>query len=223
MNTEQIKEFFDAIRTDDVFGLTSMMGESPELLNTPDVNGVSPLMYALYMNKKDVVNLLLQSGAKLDTAASAALGKAEKLQKLITEDPKRATALGADGWTPLHLACFFGHKEAVRILLDAGAPVLVRSTNPMNNHPIHAAAAGRSRDIVAMLIEKGADVSATQHGGWTPLHAAAQNGDVEMAKLLVLNGADVKARADNNQSALDLALGKGSQEMADLLREHGAE
>ncbi|MBL8232369.1 MAG: ankyrin repeat domain-containing protein [Bryobacterales bacterium] len=122
-----------------------------------------------------------------------------------------------DGWTPLHLASYFGHKEIAQLLLDAGAPVLARSKNAMNNHPLHAAAAGKSRDIVAMLLSAGAEVNATQNGGWTALHAAAQDGDAEMVKLLLMNGADPELRADNGQSALDLAMGKGSQEVVDML------
>ena len=41
-----------------------------------------------------------------------------------------------------------------------------------------------------MLIAAGADVNATQHGGYTPLHEAAQHGDVEMVELFLSAGAD---------------------------------
>lgn len=223
MTPERIKEFFDSIRADDVYGVTTMLGEEPDLLNTLNENGISPVMYAHYFDKKDVVKLLLQSGAALDLPSCAALGKIDRLKALLAKDPSRIDAYSADGWTPLHLACFFGQREAVRVLLEAGAPILIRSTNASNNHPIHAAAAGKSRDAVAMLLEKGADVNATQAGGWTPLHAAAQNGDFEMAKLLITHGANVRARADNNQSPMDLALTRGSQAVVDLLTENGAE
>ena len=67
-----------------------------------------------------------------------------------------------------------------------------RSRNPMQNTPLHAAAAGRSKDAVRALLEHGADVNARQEGGWTALHAASQNGDVEMVRLLIAGGADVQ-------------------------------
>jgi uncharacterized protein len=68
-----------------------------------------------------------------------------------------------------------------------------------------------------LLLDEGADVNATQQGGWTALHGAAQNGDRELVELLLAKGADLQLRADNGQTALDLALLKGRQDVADLL------
>ena len=110
----------------------------------------------------------------------------------------------------------------MRLLLNKGAQVGARSTNPMQNMALHAAAAGRHADVIKVLIDHGAPVNARQHGGWTPLQAAAQNGDLESARMLISNGADVQARAENNQTALDLALTKGHQAMVDLLESNGA-
>ena len=107
-------------------------------------------------------------------------------------------------------------------LLAHGAAVNARSSNAMRNTPIHAAAATRSLEVVRVLAEHHADVSARQHGGWTALHAAAQNGDLDMARLLIALGADVQARAENNQGPLDMALTAGHQSMVELLEEHGA-
>jgi ankyrin repeat protein len=120
------------------------------------------------------------------------------------------------------LAAFFGKLDAARVLLNKGAPVTTRSTNAMNNHPIHAASAGGHVEIVKLLLEHGAAANAQQHGGWVALHAAAQHGNVEMAKVLVANGADVSLRADNQQRPIDLALLKGHQGMVDYLEASGA-
>uniref|UniRef100_A0A8C0G4J8 Oxysterol binding protein like 1A n=1 Tax=Chelonoidis abingdonii TaxID=106734 RepID=A0A8C0G4J8_CHEAB len=42
------------------------------------------------------------------------------------------------GWTPLHLACYFGHGNVVKDLLKAGAEVNV--LNDMGDTPLHRAA-----------------------------------------------------------------------------------
>lgn len=216
--TDNEKEFFQLIKDDDIFGLTVMINEDPSLVNAVNDSGITAVMVSMYFGRKDVTSLLLHSGAKVDPFTAAAMGDRKRVVECITEDSSFLNQHSSDGWTALHLASYFGHKETVKTLLEAGAPVLARSTNAMNNHPIHAGAAGKSKDIVAILLEKGADANATQAGGWTALHAAAQDGDLEMVKVLLTSGANPDQRADNGQNALDLAMLKGAQDIVDILR-----
>jgi len=168
------------------------------------------------------VKELVAADPSLGIFAAAILGDTEQLDDLLTANRSLVGLLSADGWTPLHLAAFFGKTEAVRLLLNKGALVGARSTNPMENMPLHAACAGRHTEAAKLLIDHGASVNARQHGGWAPLHAAAQNGDMELAKALIAAGADVNARAENKQMPLDLALAKGQQAMVDYLESNGA-
>ena len=168
------------------------------------------------------VQELVAADPSLAIFAAAIQGDTGQLTALLTANRSLVSQLSTDGWTPLHLAAFFGKTEAARLLLNKGAQVGARSTNPMENMPLHAAAAGRHLDAAKLLIEHGAPVNARQHGGWSPLHAAAQNGDLELAKTLVSAGADVNVRAENNQTPLDLALTKGQQAMVDYLESNGA-
>ena len=168
------------------------------------------------------VKELVSADPSLAIFAAAILGDTEQLTDLLTANRAQVGLLSSDGWTPLHLAAFFGKADAARLLLNKGAIVNARSTNPMENMPLHAAAAGRHTEVAKLLIDHGAPVNARQHGGWSPLHAAAQNGDLELAKALIAAGADVNARAENNQMPLDLALTKGQQAMVEYLESHGA-
>jgi ankyrin repeat protein len=168
------------------------------------------------------VAALVDADPSLAIFAASILGDTEQIEKLVSGNRSLVSGLSSDGWTPLHLAAFFGKEDAARLLLNKGAQVDARSTNAMQNTPLHAAAAGKHTVIVKLLIDHGANVNARQHGGWTPMHAAAQTGDVEMARVLVAGGADVLARAENNQSPLDIALTKGQQAMVDFLEANGA-
>ena len=165
---------------------------------------------------------LLSLHPALDVYTAAAVGDAERVLSEIDRDPALIESYSSDGWTPLHLAAFFGHQATAEKLIERGANMEARSTNAMKNTPLHAAAAGRKLGLVKLLLEEGADANARQEGGWTALHAAAQNGDREIVELLVAHGADLNARADNNQGALDLALMKGRQDVAEFLNELGA-
>jgi ankyrin repeat protein len=150
------------------------------------------------------------------------LGDLQRLEELVTGNRALVSALSTDGWTPLHLAAFFGKGDAVRLLLNKGAAVTARSTNQMENTPLHAAAAGKHAEIVKLLLDRGANANARQNGGWVPLHSAAQNGDIESARALIDAGADPSVRADNNQQPMDLALTAGRQAMVEFLEANGA-
>jgi ankyrin repeat protein len=168
------------------------------------------------------VQTLVDADPSLAIFAAAILGDSGRLEELLTGNRSLVSAVSTDGWTPLHLAAFFGKDEAVRLLLNKGASVTARSTNPMANTPLHAAAAGRHAEIVKLLLDRGANANARQNGGWAPLHSAAQNGDLDSARALIDAGADVSARADNNQKPLDMALTGAKQAMVEFLEANGA-
>uniref|UniRef100_A0A663EAR2 Oxysterol-binding protein n=1 Tax=Aquila chrysaetos chrysaetos TaxID=223781 RepID=A0A663EAR2_AQUCH len=105
------------------------------------------------------------------------------------------------GWTPLHLACYFGHAVVVEDLLKAGADVNV--LNDMGDTPLHRAAfTGRKLNK-----PKPPDINCTDQMGNTPLHCAAYRAHKHCALKLLKNGADPKIRNKNDQTPLDLAQG----------------
>lgn len=216
------ENLFAAIQSGDAASVASLLDAEPALANSSNGQGVPAHSYAIYNRKPEIAALLEQRGARIDVFAASMTGRADLLREQLDANKSLVKLRSHDGWTPLHLAAFFGHLEAARALLGAGASVTERSANPMNNMPLHAAAAGRHFDMVKLLVEYGAPVNAVQHGGWSALHAAAQNGDAAMAEFLLANGAAPQLRADNQQLPMDLALSKGSQAVVDLLEKHGA-
>jgi ankyrin repeat protein len=74
-------------------------------------------------------------------------------------------------------------------------------------------------ELCRVLLAAGADVDATQHGGYTPLHEAAGNGDVELAELLLSAGADPTVQLPDGHIAADTAEAAGHVDLARRLRE----
>jgi ankyrin repeat protein len=216
------EDFFGAIKQGDAIKVLSMINADPSLLGDKDENGLGPYTVARYSRQDEVAKLLLDKGVELDIFASCMAGVRERVVELLAADRGLVNSYSHDGWTPLHLAAFFGRPEIAEVLLANGADVHARSTNAMRNTPLHAAVAGKRSGVASVLLGHGAEVNVKQHGGWTPLHGAAQNDDFEVVRLLISLGADVQARADNNQTALDLALTKGHASIVQLLEEHGA-
>lgn len=214
-----IKTFHDSVKSGDLEKVRSFVAEDPSLLNAKSDVGQSAILLAKYYGRPEIAEYLLSLGPQLDAFTAAAVGREDIVFAELNRDPALIATHSADGWTPLHLAAYFGHKKLAERLIERGAEVDARSTNAMKNTPLHAAAAGRQSDLIRLLLVEGADANARQEGGWTAIHAAAQNGDREIVEILLAHGADVKARADNNQSAMDLALLKGRQNVAALLDE----
>lgn len=181
--------------------------------------GVSVLLEARYRGRFDVVEALLDARAgDVDVFEAAALGQVSALERLLSRDTKSVESFSADGFTPLHLACYFAQASAVKLLLARGANVEAASQNAQGLRALHAAAAGGSAESVEMLLARGADPDARQRGGFTALHAAANAGRADIARSLLVHGANPALATDEGKTALELATAKGHAAFLQVLR-----
>jgi ankyrin repeat protein len=215
-------DLVEAVNAGDAERVRAILVDDASLLTSRDAAGVSVLMLARYRFDREVTDALLAADPELDVFEAAALGYVDRLRERLTDDPGAASAFSPDGFTALHFAAFFGKPEAAKILLEYGASVDAYTRNPFANQPLHAAAAGRHIEVCRVLLAAGADVNATQHGGYTPLHEASQHGDVEMTELFLSAGADAGLTTDGGETAADLAAAAGHADLADRLREVGS-
>jgi uncharacterized protein len=217
-----VTSFQEQVKRGDLDGVRASLAENPVLLEASNESGQTAFLLAKYYRQEEIARYLLSLNPKLDIFTACVAGRIPVVVAEIEHDPALIHAHSTDGWTPLHLAAYFGHLDLASELLDRGARVDARSTNAMKNTPLHAAAAGGRLGVLQLLAKRGADVNARQEGGFTALHSAAQSGNRQMIEVLLAHGADVNARAANNQGALDLALSGGHQEVVALLEELGA-
>ena len=149
-------------------------------------------------------------------AAVLVVGCGESQQSATTPEtkPEPPTAKAPD--ISIHDAVLDGDIEAVKQHIAAGTDVNAIDDD-WGAPPLHLAADQGYKEIVELLIAKGADVNAKNKFGSTPMHKAARRGQKEVNELLIDNGADVNAKNNRGRTALDLASGK----TANLLRKHG--
>ena len=123
----------------------------------------------------------------------------------------------------IHEAAAEGNIKRVKQHLVEGVDVNAKFKDGWT--PLHMAAEGGHREIVDLLIAKGADINATAGWGdgvgWTPLHMAAEEGHKKVVELLILKGADINVKNGDGRTPLDLAIKHKNAEIADILRKHG--
>lgn len=212
------QHLLNMIRRGQAAEITAVVAESPAAARARDAQGVSMLMWSIYSRQPEITNCLRSAAGELDVWEAAALGDCSRLSEIVAGDAMQVWAVSADGWAPLHLAAAFAGPDAVQLLLEHGAHAHQVSHNPQRNQALHAAIAlGNSLETIRLLLEAGADVNATQAGGFAPLHQAAAAGKQEIVALLLENGASANVRCDQGKLPGDYARERGHGPVAQLL------
>lgn len=181
------------------------------------MRGASPLLIAIYHQKHDIAKAVADAKGSIDIFEAAALGRVDRIKQLLREDPSVASAYAPDGFPPVGLAAFFGHLDAVKTLIAAGADIHAAAKNGLKVQAIHAAVASKHLDIVRTVLEAGADPNAAQQQGFRPMHESGSSGNRELAELLMKYGGDPTLKNDEGKSTITLAREKGHAEFANWL------
>ena len=91
----------------------------------------------------------------------------------------------SNGFTPLHVAAYYGHVSVAAALLAAGANVSLKTKGGAT--PLHRAAEAGHPSVVALLISADADVNAAygSNASRTPLVFSKLHSDAEVVALIV--------------------------------------
>jgi len=119
---------------------------------------------------------------------------------LLLSPTLKIDAINAVGETALMMAALNGRLDWAKKLLDHGAQVQKPGWSA-----VHYAASGPNAELLALLLDRGANVNALAPNGSTPLMMAARFGTEDSVKLLVQRGADKKLLNDRNVSAAEMA------------------
>lgn len=198
-----------AIQNRDLAAAKAALERDATQATTAIPGGLSPLMFALYNGAREIADLL-RGFAEPTVFEAAALDDARRVAACVLADPAVRDAYSPDGWTPLHLAAFFGARNAALVLIGLGAPLTAISQNPMQNTPLHAGIAGAGGEQLApLLMALGSDTDHVGGSGVTALHLAASRGFESLCRLLLARGADRAARTEDGKTAADLARERG--------------
>jgi len=165
--TDDEVDFFRAAQLDDVNRVAKVLlrGVSP---NVRDPNGETGLIVAMRYEALKVARLLMdQPGIDLEAKApngnTALMMAAFRQNKpALLELLQRGAQVNQKGWTALHYAAAAGSVDITRILLDKYAYIDAESPSGMT--PLMIAAREGQEDVVALLLEQGADATLKDGG-----------------------------------------------------------
>jgi ankyrin repeat protein len=215
-----VDQLIEAAKAGDTERIRALIQADPDLLQAAAPSGETPLIAALYHGMRAAVELLLELGVHVNIFEAAAIGDDATVAYMLDHAPELLHEFSYDGWSPLHLAAFFGAYDTAELLIKRGSDVNAFSRNNLVNMPIHAAAAAKRTAIVQLLLANGADPNVQQRGGWTPLLQAVDNYNIGMVKLLLDYGADPGIAQHQGKNAIQLAEEKQYEDIAELLRNH---
>ena len=187
----------------------------------------TPLRAASYKGHIDVVHVLLDHGANVNTIDkrktplySAVYGRQSEIVRLLLEHGADVDAWYDSQDLVLHYASKNGQAEVVHLLLRHKADVDARGL--VGRTPLQGASLFGHTKVVQLLLDHGANINVLSRGRNHPLHIAIRNGRFEVVQLLLEHGADMNIRV-GNRTLYQLAESHGRTDIALLLLEHGAE
>lgn len=185
--------------------------------NIADNQGRTALMAGATSGDAPTVDALLKSGANPNVSDA---GHGTPMTYAAAEGQGAVmNVLQQHGLKPnagdFALAAAGCHAEAVKIALASGVGVNGAAGQIV---PLLSAAGTGCVEVAQLLIERGADVNAKDHDGWTPLIKAAQAGHTEMVQLLLDHGADMRAADNDGRTAWMFAAVGGHNDIADIFK-----
>ena len=200
----------------DVATLRGLLARDPNLYRA-EYWYTQPLHFAVREGYLEAARVLIGAGADPtavrlggEDPITVARDRGHEAVALLLEEARarrgRTTTTHAPTDHEVHLAAAAGDAARVRALLEA-EPELVRRCDRAGGTPLHVAVAASAREVVALLLDRGADVHALHGPGpgsdrgyaaadFQPIDLALWNGpfwgvraDVQTARLLIERGA----------------------------------
>lgn len=181
-------DFFRAVNVDNAGKVAELLSKGFDP-NTVDEKGQVALYLAMREDCPKVAEVLLASPALKVDAANAV------------------------GETPLMMAAMMGRLDWTKKLIERGAKVQKPGWSP-----VHYAATGPNTEVLALLLDRGADINARAPDMSTPLMMAVRFGPEESVKLLVRRGAETSYINERNLTAADMARNLDKRWLEPLLK-----
>ncbi|HRX15046.1 MAG TPA: ankyrin repeat domain-containing protein [Spirochaetota bacterium] len=171
--------------------IVNYLNEKSVNVKTEDSGKAHPLHHAAYMGHIDIVRQLVESGSDVNSMTEKGFTPVERASYRGHIDVvKYLVAKGADesiatvsGDTPLHMAAFAGHVEIVKFFATRDK-FDVNVVETRGYTALHYAAFKNRQDVVAVLLENGADATIASADGITALQLAERTKNAALISMI---------------------------------------
>jgi ankyrin repeat protein len=181
-----------------------------ENINIQNVNGFTPLNWAIFLNRIEIVSYLLDHKANVNLpnnqgmtplhyACSLTCGSALLVTRLLAMGAT-VNVYNKDGWSPLYIAMMGDQYDIMTMLLDRGID-FEREPNPIFCEAINT----NNRRAIDLLLKYDINFNLI-HYRYTSLHLAIQLKDFNLIIILLERGADPNLKDKWGNTALHLAV-----------------
>ena len=186
-------EIHNAAIKGDLNQVKSILSANPDLLDTKNSKGFTPLHSAISKGKKTVAVYLIDQGANIN-------------------------AKNKNGLPPLFQALDLGKTGIAKILIRKGANLNFRGYR--RRTILHMAARSGNVVIIKLLLEKGAEINAKDSKGSTPIDLALLSANEKAACFLKQKGGilnTVDTEKDEFRVLLNRAINRGQTELVGVM------
>ncbi|XP_071636411.1 uncharacterized protein [Temnothorax longispinosus] len=205
--------------------IVNLLIKNKAQVDVKDFAGCTPLHAAVEAGHKEIVEILAANGANVNVRGNDVTPLRSAIRynhrEIVEVLISNGVNVDAEGIVPLSLAVFAGYRDIVEILLEN--KVYVNMKDPEIAKLLHCAASNGHKDVVKVLMARGADVNATTDvENLTPLHSAACEGYEEIVEILIAGGANVNFKSNTGITPLHIAALSGHCKVVKVLLDNKA-
>jgi len=227
--TNHRKSLWNALETNDIIRVRSIIRSNPHHINSNNKNGLSPVQKAIIEGNTECAWYLACQGADLSIRSKegrsllhlAAEYGDERMVRLFGGIAAAPDSIDSNGATPLHSSVCSGKTGNVQAIIQRGAFLDQRDSE--GNTPLLLAIYLGYEEIVNLLVESGADTEIPDSEGNTPLIHSLRKGAVNVTHSLISRRASLDVIGSDGLTALHIACEKGYMEIIESLIEYGAD
>lgn len=160
------------------------------------------IQYSILFNKKEIVSLLINKGAKLDI-------------------------IDSDGRSILFIPIKFNFTDILELLLHFNSSSIglniIDLKDKYGDYPIHYCLLFNDIESFKLLLKNNVDLNLVNNDKLTPLHYSIYKKNIDIIKLIIENNINLDARTNTGETALHYACNFQLYDVVKLLLEKGAD